>query len=169
MWFCRPRWPTAVTVPLAGLDSSTEPSEIWRDFQRQADSRPAVLPPPEVTGDFEIEVGLSLPDGQVINTASVVKQLFDGVVASFHAPQSVDNQVAELVAAEVGTDVATAKRWLTRAGRVVVSRRCPVELYRGSVRWHPDDSRLKSGKIVVETGIRVEKPVLGLTVRAAQA
>ena len=99
-----------------------------------------------------------------MNLAGVIKQMFDGIVSGFHAPSSVDHKVLGLAARQLEADAATVKRWLMRPGVAQISRTCPVEPYRGGVRWHPDDSRLRIGRVMVHRKAGAANPTIDVKV-----
>ena len=139
-------------VPIRRLCSGSKPWEIWQDIERELDRRECVGEQPEAPGCFGINLVLSSPAGEDLNLVGILKPLFDGVVSALHQAVSVDAGIVRFVAAQTGEHPDTVLRWLTRRGPARVSTVCPAELYRDSVRWHPDDSRLRAGGVFIGRG-----------------
>ena len=139
-------------APIRRLRSDSKPWEIWQDIEREFDRRECAKDQREVSGSFGIDLVLSMSLRDNLNLAGALKPLFDGVVSTLHQPASVDPRVVQLVTAQIGERSDTVVRWFTRDVPVRVSTACPTELYRGSVRWHPDDSRLRAGGVFIEHG-----------------
>ena len=154
---------TIDNVPISTLNSSTRPYELWKDIQARLDEIALTNQADLVGQDFAITVMIRWPASKHLGVANVIKPLFDAVVSAFHSCQTVDRRVVQLVTRQIGVDAATTVRWLTRHGPAIVSTKCPVELYRGGVRWHPDDSCLHLGSVRVDRRAAVEKPSLHIT------
>ncbi len=139
-------------IPINRLSSESKPWAIWRDVHRHLDAIEFTGKAKRIEGYYAIDVQLTLAPGLSMNIAAILKPLFDGLVSSFQRPATVALDLLQLVAKQTAEDTDTIRRWLTRAGPALLSSACPVETYRGSVRWDPDDHRLRAGRVCVIHG-----------------
>jgi hypothetical protein len=88
-----------------------------------------------------------------VNTAGIVKTLFDGIIASFHVYEG--NHLAEIckrLGERLGRSPVEIAQYLTDDTGAALGKRRLVSLRADGIQWNPADDRCVAGELLIEAG-----------------
>ena len=129
------------------LVASAKPHVFWRRFK---ENQVLVFVDGVYDGYYGIELELTLPKGNVVNSAAVVKPLLDGIISAFHAYEGDQlTEVTERLGA-VFTDATPdyISKLIIDKKLSVLGSRCVLDPYQNFVQWNPADDKCVVIKLV---------------------
>ncbi|TWT60803.1 hypothetical protein [Rubinisphaera italica] len=119
--------------PLRKLSSGTKPHEIWQQTF-ESDLMSNIV----IDGPFEISITLYTPK-LILNLASVIKPLLDGIISSLHFESTFDEVAVQRLAQKTNMATDMIIEQLQNPPRPFLGKRNLLTSYRNFVKWNPAD------------------------------
>lgn len=138
-------WSSLPLFPLRGEHSAFDYWQVIRRHLATIKCHQAA----DIAGDFGLDIHLESPETAVINLATVIKSLLDGVICAFHRmPEGTDSGRLRLAAERLG---CPADMLLDRACTPLGQREY-VRPKQNHVLWDPKDMSCKSARLSIRYG-----------------
>ncbi|MDD5511149.1 MAG: hypothetical protein PHI12_10120 [Dehalococcoidales bacterium] len=97
-----------------------------------------------------MKITIKVPGRVRMNLTSVIKPLFDGVIAAFNGHDGTDmHVVTKRIAAELCTGQEEIVRLLEDEQMAILGSRRLVWPWREGIQWNPSDDRLVAGELSI--------------------
>ncbi len=101
---------------------------------------------------FGLSVTITTPLGKIVNLASLMKPVIDGLVAIFHVHDGQNiKQISQRIGSRLGKNPNSIEEFLSRKDRAILGRRQLVWLRSSGVQWNPADDYCLATELLVNS------------------
>lgn len=132
----------SITIP------KLKPEIVWHSMLTQSEMK--VDKSLKKSDKFGLCITLAIPNRMNTNAASVVKPLFDGVIASFHQHNGMDiDEISDRLSMKLDADSKGLKELLLNDASNLLGRRRLLWLRDQGVQWNPRDDDCVAGELLI--------------------
>lgn len=134
------------------ITSDTKPVDVWWAF------KDGVI---ETFGEVEgCDFGVSIQvetSIKIVNLASIMKPLLDGVISGLHHCIVVDETVTSKISNRMNAPMNFVKSRLLESENSILGERDLVRTYRAGIKWNPEDERCKEVLLIPTINEKLEQ------------
>ena len=135
-------------LPCGKITSSSKVESVWHRFKLGigAGRVQRLVASEAIASNLGLEVTIHVPRGTRLNLTSVIKPVFDGIVAAFSRDEGGMDLATERLAAALGIDQEELTGLLEDETMAVLGSRRLVHPRGRGVQWNPNDDLLVAGE-----------------------